>query len=208
VDFAVLSHDHCDHSGGMGRFLDINKKAPLYVNRNAREGHYNSLGEYIGIDTSLFDSGRIVFTDDEYQISKNITLFTCNDNKYKHPIDPAGLKMMVSGELTDEDFRHEQYMLIEENGKRILISGCSHKGILNIMDWMRPDILIGGFHFMNMTLDDPENRIRLEEASKELLSYGCIYYTGHCTGLEQFDYMKSFMGGRLNYISAGNSFIL
>lgn len=27
-----------------------------------------------------------------------------------------------------DDFRHEQYLLIEENGRRILISGCSHKG--------------------------------------------------------------------------------
>ena len=54
------------------------------------------------------------------------------------------------------DFLHEQYLLIEEGEKRYLISGCSHKGIADIVSWFTPDILIGGFHFSKMPLDVPE----------------------------------------------------
>ena len=104
--------------------------------------------------------------------------------------------------LCPDDFRHEQYLLIEEQGKRILISGCSHKGILNIARWFRPDVLIGGFHFMKMDPEDP----RLEQAALALLELPTVYYTGHCTGQEQFAKLKQWMGDRLHYISAGTKF--
>jgi 7,8-dihydropterin-6-yl-methyl-4-(beta-D-ribofuranosyl)aminobenzene 5'-phosphate synthase len=37
-----------------------------------------------------------------------------------------------------------------------------------------------------------------------LMEYDTKYFTCHCTGLEQFDYMKRIMGDRLSYLSAGN----
>ena len=39
------------------------------------------------------------------------------------------------------------------NKKKILISGCSHKGIINIQNWFNPDVLIGGFHFMKLSVE-------------------------------------------------------
>ncbi|MBO5992547.1 MAG: hypothetical protein J6P76_00265, partial [Acidaminococcaceae bacterium] len=102
-----------------------------------------------------------------------------------------------------EDFRHEQYLLIEEDGRRILFSGCSHKGILNIASWFRPDVLVGGFHFMGVPLDDAGKK-RLTEAAEILCSYPTVYYTGHCTGVEQYQFMKQLMGERLRYIAAGS----
>ena len=110
----------------------------------------------------------------------------------------TGMNMVENGVSVPEDFRHEQYLCIQEEGRRVLISGCSHKGILNIMEAFRPDVLVGGFHFMKITQEE-----KLEIAAKKLLTYDTVYYTGHCTGQRQYDCLKTYMGDRLHYMSAG-----
>ena len=112
----------------------------------------------------------------------------------------AGLNMIQNGKMQSDDFRHEHYLLIEENSRRILISGCSHRGIINIEDQFRPDVLIGGFHFSKLPLDSV-----LSSCAKQLDSYDTDYYTCHCTGTEQFEFMKQHMK-RLDYISTGMIF--
>ena len=196
VDFAVLSHGHYDHSGGLGAFLDRNETAPVYVSRWAFEPHWESDGRYVGVDQSLKGHDRIRYVAEETKLAEGIILYRLE----RGPMDTAGLLVEEDGQRKPDDFRHEQYLLLEEQGKRILISGCSHKGILNIMDAFRPDILVGGFHFMKM---EDENFLRV--AARKLMAYDTTYYTGHCTGLTQYDFLKTLMGDRLHYISAGTA---
>ncbi len=203
IDIAVLSHGHYDHGGGLGLFLSLNDHAPVYVNRYAFEPHYNGTEKYIGLDTGLRDSKRLVFTDDEYSIVPELTLYSCRGKRKVHDSGSAGLNMMENGRLVPEDFRHEQYLLAEENGRRILISGCSHKGILNIMNWFSPDVLIGGFHLMKQQPDSS-----LSFCTDSLGGYDTEYYTCHCTGKEQFLWMEQNISRpeRFHYISAGQTF--
>ena len=194
VAFAVLSHGHYDHSGGLGKFLEVNETAPVYVSRWAFEPHWESDGRYVGVDLSLQANDRIRYVAEETLLAEGITLYRMETA----PMDTAGLLVEENGVRIPDDFRHEQYLLVAEAGKRILISGCSHKGILNIMDAFHPDILIGGFHFMKVT-----EEAKLAEAAKKLLEYDTVYYTGHCTGQKQYDYLKTVMGEKLHYISTG-----
>lgn len=196
VDICVLSHGHYDHGGGLERFLEINSKAPVYLSRYAFEPHFN--GErYIGLDTSLMDSDRLVFTDGITKIAEGLTLYSCNEREKKLDLGSFGLNAEHGGRLIPDDFRHEHYLLIEENGRRVLISGCSHKGIINIVEWFRPDVLVGGFHFNKL-----QPGARLKALAQTLASYDTDYYTCHCTGVEQYEYMKRFMP-RLSYLPAG-----
>lgn len=199
VDFAVLSHGHYDHGGGLGSFLEYNDHAPVYVSRYAFGEHYNADDRYIGLDPMLKESCRLVPVFGEKKLADGITLLSCQDWKCRIPVNPSGLQRREEGVLKPEDFRHEQYLLVEEGEKRILISGCSHRGIVNICSWIPCDILIGGFHFMKM---DPYGE-EIRQASRELLAGNTRYYTGHCTGAEQYEAMKTIMGDRLQYLSAG-----
>ena len=77
--------------------------------------------------------------------------------------------------------------------------GCSHKGILNIVDWFRPDVLVGGFHFSGLPLDET-----LAGYARQLDSSGAVFYTCHCTGRPQYEFMARQMS-RLHYLSTGQT---
>ena len=198
VDLAVLSHGHYDHGGGLQAFLSINQTAPVYLHRLAFEPHYN--GErYNGLDPALLQSDRLIFTEGVTEIAPGLTLDDCNRREKICDFGSFGLDKLVNGRRLPDDFLHEQYLLIEEQGKRVLISGCSHKGIVNIAHWFRPDVLVGGFHFFKLPADDT-----LRGYAKQLAAMDIRYETCHCTGVEQFAFMKRFMP-ELHYLSAGDS---
>ena len=218
VDFAVLSHGHYDHGGlpssenvffGISGFLSLNKTAPIFINENAFSDNFNATKKYIGLDKNLLKNPdfmqRVIFVSDEKEIAPNIKLFSCNKNEKLISTNTDGLTQLKNGIFVPEDFSHEHYLLIEENSKKILISGCSHKGILNITEWFKPDILIGGFHLKSLDIENQGDIKTLENLGKKLASYNTTFYTCHCTGENQFDVLKSVMKEKLFYIGTGNS---
>lgn len=199
VDVAILSHGHYDHGGGLGTFLAINDHAPVYIRKDAFLPHYNGTEKYIGLDPSIAKDPRIVFTDDICRLDDTLELFSCNEKERRHAPIPHGLTEKTNGAYITDDFLHEQYLLIRENGKRVLLSGCSHKGILNIADWFSPDVLVGGFHFSKLPLDG-----FLTDAAKTLSAHPTEFYTCHCTGTKQFSHMQSHMQN-LRALSCGET---
>lgn len=225
IDMCVLSHGHYDHGGGIKTFLELNKKAKIYMNEYAFELHYNGTEKYIGLDVSLVSSkendeitgcreaekvcgeqvggnDRFVMVGDELELDTGLTLYSCNKKERENNLGAFGLTVMKDGLLMEDDFRHEQYLLIEEDGKKVLISGCSHKGIVDITNWFKPDVLVGGFHFMK--LDTEKDKDVLMDAATKLMSHKTKYYTCHCTGCEQYDFLKNIMNEQVEYIRAGD----
>lgn len=206
VDIAVLSHGHYDHGGGLQTFLELNHKATVYINRYAFEPHFNASDNYIGLDTelksTLVEQNRMHITDETGILAPGLTLFSCNERPRSCALGNFGLTVLSGNSHVPDDFRHEQYLLIEEDNKRVLVSGCSHKGIQNIMEWFAPDVLVGGFHFMKL-----EPGAALDAAANDLNKYSTRYFTGHCTGEAQFAYLKERMD-RLEYLSCGKTILL
>ena len=154
VDLAVLSHGHYDHGGGLAHFLAANPGAPVYLSRYAFEPHYHGSTKNIGLEPALAQNLRLRFTGETTPLGDGLTLYACNARPRRHDLGSFGLTTVRDGAFVAEDFRHEQYLLIEQAGKRVLISGCFHKGILDLVEWFRPDVLVGGFHFSTLPLDE------------------------------------------------------
>ena len=85
VDIAILSHGHYDHGGGLAKFMEINRKAPIYMHEKAFGAHYNGTEKYIGLDTSLINNPRIIYMHDPRKIDEGLTLYSCNEKDRKHP---------------------------------------------------------------------------------------------------------------------------
>ena len=199
VDLCILSHGHYDHGGGISRFLEINSTAPVYLRQEAFGDHYSS-GKYIGLDPALKHHPHLIPVSSDITLGEGIRLCSCNNKPRPFPFGVFG---QTVGDLP-ETYLHEQYLLLEERGKTVCVSGCSHKGILNIAHWFQPDVLIGGFHFIRIPAEDPI----LTDYARQLLSFPTQYYTCHCTGQQQYAVLKQHMGSRLEYLSAGSSITL
>lgn len=195
VDIAVLSHGHYDHGGGLSTFLEINKKAKVYLSRYAFEPYYNG-EKYIGLDVTLKDNDRLVFVDDYLELDKGLTLYSCNDKERDFDLGSFGLSVKKDSVLYPDTFLHEQYLKIDEYGSRVLFSGCSHKGILNIATWFDVGTIIGGFHFSKLSLDKT-----LKSHADILKSFETKFITCHCTGEKQYEFLTKYMDN-LSYIKA------
>ena len=189
VDFAVISHGHYDHGGGLEAFFRRNDHAPVYVSRYALEAHYNRTGKDIGLNPALRDNPRLCFDTIEGRPGIDLCCI---------PLPPEDNDGMFLLDRQPEDFRHEQYLRIREGDKTVLFSGCSHKGITQIVQTFTPDVLVGGFHLMRQ-----EDAKVLRRIARELLGSPTRYATGHCTGAKQFEIMKAVMADRLDYWPAG-----
>lgn len=199
VDTAIISHGHYDHGGGLSHFLRENDTAPVYIKQGAFGEFYNGKDKYIGLDRTLCENGRMVYTSGITHIGDGITLYPAECVSQENFLGHFGLTELRGEKKIADSFLHEQYLLIEENGRRILISGCSHRGIIDIARTFSPHILIGGFHTSKIT-----DEKALSDIAKRLSEYDTKYYTCHCTGEEQFNRMKKYLP-HLYYIRAGET---
>lgn len=213
VDAAVLSHGHFDHANGFPAFLDVNDRAPVYARVGYDGDQYaerpGEPDKYIGVAEALKGSTRVqVVSDARIDLGDGFTIVSYAASEPVFPIEHFGLLRDEPQGRVPDRFLHEQCLLVGEGDVRLLLTGCTHRGIRNVMRWSAGDApthVVGGFHFMMVPLEDAAY---LDEAADDLLSWPAMYYTCHCTGLEQYRYLKGRMGDRLEYIAAGQSIML
>ena len=217
VDTVILSHGHDDHGGGILPFSEINPAAKIYIPA-AAFGAYYSLRDgaprYIGLAEEIRRLPQVVIVGGTaagiFRIDDELSLFSGIGNTYPIPSANRNLRVKTKQGLRQDDFRHEQCLVVSEGGRKVLLSGCAHHGILNVLDRYRelfggePDVAISGFHMMKKNGYSEEDLDMIADTAKELCKVSTVFYTGHCTGTEPFEAMKKIMGGQLRYVHSGD----
>ena len=212
VDTVVISHGHYDHAGGLLAFAERNRGARIWINRLAAEPYYhknNTMERYIGMDPRIKALPQVEWVEGDRTIDQGIFLFGKALGRRLWPGGNRELMRKTGEGFLQDDFLHEQYLVLEERGKRVLISGCAHNGILNILDRYReiygeePDVVISGFHMSRKSGYGERDLALIRETARELKTLDTRFYTGHCTGEIPFQVMKEEMGEQLRYVHCG-----
>lgn len=216
IDIAVVSHGHYDHGGGLSTFMAENKKAKVYIHKDAFLPHYSlrdSGLRYIGLDKSLQGNERLISCSKVTRIDNAMTLFADVPGNCCNPI---GNRLLFGPTETENDsFCHEQSLLIEEDNNVVLFAGCAHRGIVNILRKAEevvgkaPTHVFAGMHLVKSGLDEAAENTFITTLAGELRKYkDTMFYTMHCTGEEQYQKLQSFMGRQIEYLACGDSFLL
>lgn len=186
VDNLILSHGHRDHCGGLETFLSLNNKAKIYLSANIGDNHYYSTRRGAKRDISLNhsliqnNSERFIFVENNTSLSNNVNIITTIP--HNHPKPQANATLLKNDTL--DDFNHEIAVTINTPNGVIIISPCSHNGILNILNACSylGDIThyIGGTHLVD-DFESEDDLSSLATAIKQLYP-NLTLITGHCSG--------------------------
>ncbi|MBQ9644130.1 MAG: MBL fold metallo-hydrolase [Lachnospiraceae bacterium] len=219
VDTVVLSHGHYDHSGGILPFTRINDSARIYMQDFADGAYYSDDGpekgfRYIGIDPQIAALPQLVRVQGDLDLDDELSLLTVREQIVPIPSTNRKLMRRQGDAYVPDDFRHEQMLVIRAGGKHILISGCAHNGILNILSayeakyGLAPDVVISGFHLMKREEYTEEERQEIAAIALKLKQYPTTFYTCHCNGVPAYEQMKAILGGQLHYVHCGEEICL
>ena len=178
IDFVVLSHGHYDHGNGL---VHLSKTTLLCHPKVFLRRYRNQT--YIGLNQTrkeVEEKFNLVATREPYFITKDIC--------FLGEVNPRETKYVLEDGSTDY-IPDDSALAINSKDGIIIITGCSHAGILNIIEKSKEIFnknkiyaIVGGFHLKEINTS-------LDEVVESLNNIEHIY-TGHCTSQQVIDYLN------------------
>ena len=216
ADFAVGSHGHYDHAGGYKAFVQAGLRCPLVTGEGFFREKYALNGPKATYLGAGFHSSYLKEQGILHQVCERILplaggCWVVGHMKRTRSFETIPERFVIrEGEgWVRDDFKDEVCLVLENKGKLSVIVGCSHPGILNILDTVRERFtqpigaVIGGTHLVEASPERTEMTVHaLEDMGVGLLAFN------HCSG----PLMREIMSGRpgLNtvYLGAGDCLFL
>lgn len=186
VDYFILSHGHSDHCGGLETFLSLNDKAQIFVSANVMGNHYYSTRRNAKHDISLNHSliatnaHRFTMVDEDIKVGNSVKIISTFAKNHSMPM--ANGTLLVND--APDDFSHEIAIAITTSNGIVIISPCSHNGVINTIEACSHlgeiSHYIGGTHLV----DDFESEEQLHLLASNVQQHfpHLTLITGHCTG--------------------------
>jgi 7,8-dihydropterin-6-yl-methyl-4-(beta-D-ribofuranosyl)aminobenzene 5'-phosphate synthase len=212
LDFVVMSHRHGDHMGGMGYLLNINPKVLIYA---PKEG----FGVYgADLPSTFYRKDESLPTDQRYYDGKPPEVMRFGSawpqadialiDKATMIAPGIHLISLVSDKPGTLELRELSLAIESPNGMMIVV-GCSHTGIDNIVKAgaaIQPNVqfVAGGFHLVVAKDSDIESVVA---TLRDTYKVGYVA-PGHCTGEPAFTALHKAFGERCLYAGLGSTIML
>lgn len=213
IDSLVLSHGHWDHVGGIPDLIEINKKRlKIFAHPDVFAERYytkNDALRHAGIRSSrlYLESFGVQFEMNTGPKEVVEGMWLTGEVPRKTSFEKAApqLKIRINDELVADDVIDEQSIVIPCKQGLLIMMGCGHPGMINIIDYAiqitgRTDIaaVIGGTHLMFQSDE------QIEEAIKALKKYDIkLIGTSHCTGGKANSRIRAELGDRFMECNVG-----
>jgi len=216
VDYLIISHGHFDHGGGIQKFLEINQKAKIYLHKKAIKKYYAKLlgfiPLYIGLDNKVIQQhiNRFHFIEKDEIIADDMQILEGFQHQFPMPRGNKSLYQKENNKYVKDKFKHEIALVLKEQEKSVVMTACSHSGVINMYDKAQEALkgrkinaVFGGFHIHNPVTKKNEPKDYLDKLVMEIQKRDSVFYTGHCTGAKNFNYLKQSMGDQLQTMFTG-----
>lgn len=230
ANFMVLSHAHYDHTGGVKTFFEkFDPENTTLVVKNGffdywdSKYFYDAVGQKfdfsdgtpgyfpVGIDFNqdyLKEKGITVeyIDSDRIRIGKNVTVYGNFQESSKEKFTPS-MVVKSGNEYQIDDFVEEVAVAIETDKGLVIATGCSHTGILNIVETIKNRsgknvyAVIGGLHLLNA------DEAKIQSTINEFKKLGVEKIgVSHCTGQKATEMFKKELPGQVFVNSTGTVF--
>lgn len=217
VDYVVLSHSHYDHACGYPDMVSHGVRAPLVTGSQFFEEKYARDSEkYVylgcGFGPELLEKQGIT-----HQVCEGtLPLFDgCHvmggfEKKYEFEKPPARFVRQTAAGMVEDDFPDEVCLAIEDPKGLIIVAGCSHPGILNMIETVKSRVgkpvyaVFGGSHLVEA------DEARLQTTLAMLRKMGIrIAGFNHCTGDAAQERMRADESGTVfSHLKTGDCVFL
>ena len=210
ISSVILSHGHDDHTGGLAEILELNPEIEVIAHKDAFIPKFkksNGKLEFRGSKTKLKDIKNFKDIQNKEVVEDGIYLTGEVSAKGKEYINEKYIKE-VEEEKKVDNFNDDISLYIKTKKGLVILLGCSHKGVINIVEHVRKKTgkkkiraILGGMHLKHSSDKKVEEIINyFEKLNLDLL------VPIHCTGRRAAMMMKDKFKNKVKIASTGDSF--